>query len=103
MFLYAVIVPVIPFALQSRSHVAPDRVQYWVSVLIAVYGAALLAFSPICGWIADQTSSRRSPLLSGLLALLGATIMLNVGSSCSVLVAARVLQGISAAAVYEYP
>ena len=57
----------------------------------------------ICGWIADQTSSRRSPLLLGLLALLGATIMLNVGSSCSVLVVARVLQGISAAAVYEYP
>lgn len=100
MFLYAVIVPVIPFALQSRSHVASDRVQYWVSVLIAVYGAALLAFSPICGWIADQTSSRCSPLLLGLLALLGATITLNVGSSCSVLVVARVLQGISAAAVW---
>lgn len=57
-------------------------------------------FPAICGWIADQTSSRRSPLLLGLLALLGATIMPNVGSSCSVLVAARVLQGISAAAVW---
>ena len=111
----------------TPSNTESSVVQYWVSILIAVYGAALLAFSrkcdillqpfatskkksllknfspAICGWIADQTSSRRSPLLLGLLALLGATIMLNVGSSCSVLVVARVLQGISAAAVYEYP
>ncbi|CAN9400481.1 unnamed protein product [Alternaria alternata] len=49
MFLYGVIVPVIPFAIGSLSHVEDAQVQYWVSVLVAVYGAALLAFSPICG------------------------------------------------------
>jgi MFS family permease len=99
MFLYGIIVPVIPFALQTRSHVEWDRVQYWVSVLIAIYGASLLAFSPICGWLADRGSSRRSPLLMGLFALLGSTVLLNVGSSLGLLIAGRILQGASAAVV----
>ncbi|KAF2115128.1 MFS transporter-like protein [Lophiotrema nucula] len=100
MFLYGMIVPVIPFALQERSHVSHGKVQYWVSVLVAIYGAALLAFSPVLGWLADRSSSRRSPLLLGLLALLGATVLLNVGNKTGVLVIGRVLQGISAAVVW---
>jgi MFS family permease len=99
MFLYGVIVPVIPFAIQARSDVGPARVQYWVSVLIAVYGASLLVFSPICGWLADRGASRRSPLVLGLLVLLGATILLNVGNSTGILIAGRLLQGASAAVV----
>ena len=100
MFLYGVIVPVIPFALQSRSHIEHDRVQYWVSVLIAIYGASLLAFSPVCGWLADRGASRRSPLLLGLVALLGSTVLLQIGNSTDILIAGRVLQGASAAVVY---
>lgn len=43
-FLYAVVVPVIPFALHTKANIAEDRVQYWVSVLVAIYGAgAVLA------------------------------------------------------------
>ncbi|KAF2638355.1 MFS general substrate transporter, partial [Massarina eburnea CBS 473.64] len=100
MFLYGVVVPVIPFAIQTRSHADPNKIQYWVSVLIAIYAAALLAFSPICGWLADRSSSRRWPLLLGLFALLGATVLLNVGSSIGVLIAGRLLQGTSAAVVW---
>lgn len=117
MFLYAVIVPVIPFALQQQGHVATNRgkfiaqsqvktvpneveVQYWVSVLVAIYGAALLAFSPICGWLADHSSSRRSPLLVGLFTLLGSTILLNVASTVKIFIVGRILQGISAAVVW---
>jgi MFS family permease len=99
MFLYGVIVPVIPFALQTRSHVEWDRIQYWVSVLVAIYGASLLAFSPICGWLADRGASRRSPLLLGLFALLGSTVLLNVGNSVGIFIAGRILQGASAAVV----
>jgi MFS family permease len=97
--LYGVVVPVLPFALQTRSHVEWDRVQYWVSVLIAIYGAALLAFSPICGWLADRGASRRSPLLLGLFALLGSTVLLNVGNSVGILIVGRILQAASAAVV----
>ncbi|KAF2865107.1 MFS transporter-like protein [Massariosphaeria phaeospora] len=100
LFLYGVIVPVIPFALQTRSHIEASKVQYWVSVLIAIYGASLLAFSPVCGWLADRSSSRRSPLLMGLVALLGSTVMLNVSSQIGVWVVARILQGCSAAVVW---
>lgn len=99
MFLYGIIVPVIPFAIQTRSHVEEDRVQYWVSILIAIYGAALLVCSPIFGWLADRSSSRRSPLLLGLLALLGSTVLINVGSSTAILAVGRILQGASAAVV----
>ncbi|KAF1974196.1 MFS transporter-like protein [Bimuria novae-zelandiae CBS 107.79] len=100
MILYALIVPVVPFSLSSRAHVAPDRVQYWVAVLIAIYAAALLFWSPICGWIADHSASRRSPLLVGLFALLGATVLLHVGNGIGVMIAGRVLQGSSAAVVW---
>ncbi|KAI9880794.1 MAG: hypothetical protein M1830_000230 [Pleopsidium flavum] len=99
-FLYGIIVPVIPFALTQRAGVPPQDVQHWVSVLLAVYGAALLFASPICGWLADHSASRRLPLLVGLLALAGATVILCVGSSIAVLVVGRLLQGLSAAVVW---
>ena len=97
--MYGVIVPVIPFAIESRSHVDAWQVQYWVSVLVAVYGASLLAFSPLCGWLADRGPSRRLPLLMGLSVLLGSTVLLNVGNSVGILITGRVLQGASAAVV----
>lgn len=75
-FLYGIIVPVIPFTLASRASVPQSSVQSYVSILLAVYGAALLVASPLAGWYADKSSSRRLPLLIGLLALAGATIML---------------------------
>lgn len=99
-FLYGIIVPVLPFALTRRAQVAVEDVQHWVSVLLAVYGAALLASAPVCGYLADRSTSRRLPLLVGLLALAAATLMLCFGSHIAVLVAGRILQGISAAIVW---
>ncbi|KAL9000971.1 MAG: hypothetical protein Q9169_000455 [Polycauliona sp. 2 TL-2023] len=99
-FLYGIIVPVVPFALTNRAHVAEKDVQRWVSVLLAVYGAALLASAPVCGFLADRSSSRRLPLLIGLFALAGATLMLCFGHTIAVLIAGRLLQGVSAAIVW---
>ena len=92
--------PVIPFALTTRVGVTPSDVQHWVSVLLAVYGAALLVASPICGWLADKSPNRRLPLLIGLFALGGATVMLCIGTSIGILVAGRLLQGFSAAVIW---
>ncbi len=100
MFLYGIIVPVIPFALESRVGIPPSQTQSWVSVLLAAYGAALLVLSPLAGWYADQTSSRRLPLLIGLLALGGATVLLCLARTIALLVVGRVLQGFSAAVVW---
>ncbi|EXJ76162.1 uncharacterized protein A1O5_00670 [Cladophialophora psammophila CBS 110553] len=99
-FLYGVVVPVIPFALQQRVHVAHADTQRWVSVLLSVYAAALLFFAPICGIMADRTSSRRGPFLAGLVLLTGSTLMLCVGKTIPVLVVGRLLQGVSAAVVW---
>lgn len=99
-FLYGIVVPVFPFALTSRAGIAQEHVQTWISVLLAVYGAALLVASPVCGWYADRSSSRRMSLLLGLLTLGGSTVLLTVGNSIGTFVAGRVLQGFSAAVVW---
>ncbi|KAK3073206.1 hypothetical protein LTR53_005405 [Teratosphaeriaceae sp. CCFEE 6253] len=99
-FVYGIVVPVLPFALTARSSINPDSIQTWISIFLAVYGAALLVASPICGWLADRSSSRRLPLLVGLLALGASTVMLCIGNSIAVLAAGRVLQGFSAAVVW---
>ena len=99
-FLYACIVPVIPFALRTRVG-TPDRdIQHQVSVLLAVYGASLLAGSPIAGLFSDRMPNRRLPLLLGLLALAGATLLLCLGTNMAMLLVGRILQGLSAAVVW---
>ncbi|KAL8941385.1 MAG: hypothetical protein Q9216_002263 [Gyalolechia sp. 2 TL-2023] len=99
-FLYGVIIPVQPFALVSQSHVAPKDTQRWTSVLLAMCGGATCLFSPLCGYIADNTSSRRFPLLLGLIFLTTATALLCIGSSLTILASGRLLQGLSAAVLY---
>lgn len=90
----------IPFAIQSRAGVQQSDVQSYVSILLACYGAALLVLSPVAGWYADRSSSRRFPLLLGLLALAGATLMLCLARTVALLVVGRLLQGFSAAIVW---
>lgn len=100
LFLYGLIVPVLPSMLQDKVGVPKDKLQSNVSGLLAAYAGASVVFSPIAGIMADRMSTRQAPFLLGLLALLGATIMLFLGESLPVLVVARVLQGVSAAFVW---
>lgn len=99
-FLYGIVVPVLPFSITERAGVAEQDAQRWISVLLAVYGAALLVASPLTGWLADKSSSRRLPLLAGLVCLAGSTIMLCLARSIALLVLGRLLQGLSAAVVW---
>jgi MFS family permease len=99
-FLYGVIVPVIPFALQQRIGIPFRHVQHWVSILLAVYGGSLLFFSLLAGYWADKMDTRRWPFLTGLLMLVGSTVMLCLARSITVMVIARILQGASAAVVW---
>ncbi|KAI1812544.1 MFS transporter-like protein [Poronia punctata] len=100
-FFYALIVPVLPFALPSQVGIPQDQVQSWVSILLAVYSASLFVGSPIAGIYADHTSSRRWPLLLGLVALAGSTFLLAFGNSVGLYVLGRLLQGVSAAVVWS--
>jgi len=99
-FLYGVIVPVIPFALTSRTGTPESESQSYVSILLSVYGGALLLGSPIAGWFADRSSSRRMPLLLGLFALCGSTIMLMLARNVALMIVGRILQGFSGAVVW---
>ncbi|KAH6985007.1 major facilitator superfamily domain-containing protein [Ilyonectria sp. MPI-CAGE-AT-0026] len=95
-FLYAVIVPIMPFSLERQVGLEADRVQYWVSISLAVYGAALLIFSPIWGYIADRLGNRRLPMLIGLIMLTAATVILCLSKTLAMFMVGRALQGISA-------
>jgi len=56
--------------------------------------------SPLVGWYANRSSSRRAPLLIGLVALGSATVMLCLACTVALLVVGRVFQGFSAAMVW---
>ncbi|KAF2963428.1 hypothetical protein GQX73_g10153 [Xylaria multiplex] len=100
LFLYGLVVPVLPFMLRSRLSIPENEIQSYVSNLLAAYAGASVVSSIPTGWVADRTNSRQAPFLSGLAALLAATIMLALGNSIPILVAARILQGVSAAIVW---
>ena len=101
LFLYGIVVPILPYMLVDRIHLPHDQIQSHVSSLLAVYAAASVLFSPVAGIVADRLSnSRQLPFLIGLIALLLATLLLFLGQSIAVLVIARMLQGISAAVVW---
>lgn len=118
-FLYAVIIPVAPFALHQRVHIPDGRVQYWVALLIAIYGIASglssgesIQIGPAVwsaeangrtapwGWWSDRSQSRRTPFLVGLSTLLGSTILLWLARKTAVLVLGRILQGISTTVIW---
>ena len=100
LFLYGLVVPILPFILRDRVQLQPDQIQSHVSALLAAYAGASVLFSLPAGIIADKLPTRQLPFLTGLTALLLATLLLFLGQNVAVLVVARVLQGISAAVVW---
>ena len=100
LFLYGLVVPILPFILRDRVQLQPDQVQSHVSALLAAYAGASVLFSLPAGIIADRLPTRQLPFLTGLTALLLATLLLFLGQNVAVLAVARILQGISAAVVW---
>ncbi|KAK9465167.1 major facilitator superfamily domain-containing protein [Lipomyces arxii] len=99
-FLYGIIVPVVPYALASRMGVAQDSLQRSISVALFCYAAGLLVSSPLFGYLADVYQRRQRFMMIGLVALLGSSIMLCVARVLWVFVLGRLLQGMSAACVW---
>lgn len=99
-FMYGLIVPVTPTALEVRVGIPERNIQSWTSILLALYSAALLAFAPVVGYIADRAESRRWPLLVGLVALAAATALLCVGTHIALWIVGRLFQGAAAAVVW---
>ncbi|KAK4493996.1 hypothetical protein PRZ48_015182 [Zasmidium cellare] len=99
-FLFAAIVPVAPFALQQQLGIPEEKVQFWVTILLGVFGVACFVTSAPWGWYSDRSSSRRTPFLIGLFILLGATILLWVSPNIPVQILGRVLQGFASTIVW---
>jgi DHA1 family solute carrier family 18 vesicular amine transporter 1/2 len=68
-------------------------------VLFGSYSAALLVGTPIFGALSDRVG-RRGPMLWGLVGLGAATLLFAVAEGYPALLAARVLQGLAAAATW---
>ncbi|KAK1088227.1 hypothetical protein LTR33_000650 [Friedmanniomyces endolithicus] len=100
LFLYGLVVPILPYMLRDRVGLPPEQIQSNVSGLLAAYAGASVVCSPFAGLLADRMTTRQAPFLAGLTALLGATVLLFTGQTLPVLTLARVLQGISAAFVW---
>lgn len=100
-FLYGVIIPVIPFAFTQQMGIEPDAVQSAVSKSLAVYSSGLIAGSVAFGYACDKMSNRRISMLIGLLTLIAATIILCVCKSIVVFMVGRAVQGISASVVWS--
>jgi multidrug resistance protein len=94
MLLYSVVVPVLPG--YSRDLGASD---FAIGVLFAAYAVGLLVASPPAGAISDRIG-RRLPMVAGSLGIAVATAVFAYGDSYSLLLTARLLQGVSAAAVW---
>ncbi|KAH7068993.1 major facilitator superfamily domain-containing protein [Paraphoma chrysanthemicola] len=101
LFLYGLIVPVLPYMLKDRVNLPDSEIQSTVSNLLAIYAAASVATSPIAGILADKCSnSRKLPFVLGLVMLVLATVLLAVGQTIPMLALARFLQGASAGVVW---
>ena len=86
--------------LSERINLPEDKIQSYVSGLLAAYAGASVILSIPVEIIADRTNARPTPFLCGLVALLATTLTLAVGVNIPMLVIARILQGSSAAVVW---
>ncbi|EED22813.1 hypothetical protein TSTA_063000 [Talaromyces stipitatus ATCC 10500] len=99
-FIYGMVIPLIPAILKDRLHLPDDQLQTWMAILLATFGGALLVSSPVVGYFADKGSSRKGPFLVGLIAVAGATIMFWLARSPTMMIVARILQGVAEAAMW---
>ncbi|KAF2420715.1 MFS general substrate transporter [Tothia fuscella] len=100
LFLWGVIIPILPFLLSDRLHIPPAEVEQNISWLLSSNSLGALLFSPIAGLLANKVRSKQILFLFGLGCLIVATVLLYLGRSMSALLVARAFQGTSGAIVW---
>ncbi|KAK4039721.1 major facilitator superfamily domain-containing protein [Parachaetomium inaequale] len=98
-FLSGLVIPLIPTILQHRAHVPHQQVQIWTSVLVSAYGGAFAVVSPLMPFLTRQGPTGFVVLFAGLACAAAAFALLQFSRDLSLLILARALQGLAAAAI----
>lgn len=94
MLVYSIVVPVLPVYAQELGASTAA-----IGLLFAVYAVGLILATPVLGTLSDRFGRRR-PMLVGSVGLVGATILFAMAETYPLLVTARFVQGVAAAAVW---
>ncbi|KAJ7748535.1 major facilitator superfamily domain-containing protein [Mycena maculata] len=91
LFVYASIIPVMPFQLERLGYHSVSALTGW---LLCAFSAGLVLSTIPIAMFTERYNVRRSPLIAGLIVIIGSQIMLMEAPNYAVMCAARVLQGI---------
>ncbi|KAG8759497.1 hypothetical protein FRC14_005785 [Serendipita sp. 396] len=97
LLVYSIIIPVIPFRLQQLGYSNPSALTGW---LLFAYSLGLVCATPPLAFLAERYCSRRNPMTVSLFALIGSQILFMEAKWFWLMFLARVVQGISSAAVW---
>ncbi|KAL4916724.1 major facilitator superfamily domain-containing protein [Aspergillus aurantiobrunneus] len=99
-FLFGFIVPILPHMLEVRLHQDPSRTQSFTTTLLTLYGLISLVSAPVIAHFADQTPSRKTPLLLSLFACASGTILVAAAPTVWALLTGQVLQALASSSVW---
>ncbi|KAL2008992.1 hypothetical protein VTN00DRAFT_7186 [Thermoascus crustaceus] len=99
LFLYSMIVPIMPTVLVNRAGVPYKDRELWSSVMLISEAAAAVVSSPIFGYVIDVSGTRKFPYLLGLILLAASMAVLTAARSLAPYIIGRILQGGAASMV----
>jgi len=94
---YSIIIPVIPFQLERLKYHKVSALTGW---LLCAYSAGLVLSTIPIAMYSERTTSRRTPLVIGLIALLASQVLFMEAPNYALMAIARALQGISSSMVW---
>ncbi|TFK76705.1 MFS general substrate transporter [Pluteus cervinus] len=97
LIVYSIIIPVMPFRLEHLHYHHISSLTGW---LIFAYSAGLVLSTIPIALLSERYNDRKTPLIIGLLCLIGFQVMLMEAPNYAVMAIARVLQGISSSVVW---
>ncbi|KAJ3316127.1 hypothetical protein HDU76_002063 [Blyttiomyces sp. JEL0837] len=95
MMVYGIVIPILPFIVRDLGGSTSE-----VGMLVAIYGVGLIVAAPLFGIVADKWQNKKTPMMTGLFILLVSTMLFALARARWVLILARFLQGVAAAAVW---
>lgn len=75
-------------------------VQFWLSLLLMVFGGSMTLAAPIAGWATDLSTSRQVPFLGSLVLAFISTLLFCLATAPWALVIARAFQGVAGSIIY---